>query len=244
MFIKAVAVHLLHVEGLPGQGQRYWIVVRIWPTRMVAAHPGQPTVGDAWRTPTPLGDLARGFVEHRQAELLGIHRHDGGEFVLGVELEVLLHLEAVAHRAGQHAAAGGRTDEREPLEVHADGSGVHAVAQHDVDAEVFHGRVDELFHDARHAVDLVDEQHAALFEVREEWQQVRRFGQCRAAGELHRGAHLVGQHRGEGGLAQTRRPIEQDVPQRFAHLLGTVHGNLQPLAYFHLPDDFTQQFRA
>ena len=56
--------------------------------------------------------------------------------------------------------------------VSADRAGVDAVAEDDVDAEIFHRRVDKLFDDARHPVDFVDEQDAAVFQIRQERQHI------------------------------------------------------------------------
>ena len=117
-------------------------------------------------------------------QLARVDAHDLRQFLDAVELQVFVHLEAVAHRAGQHAAARGGADEREVLEVHRDGAGVDALAEHDVDAEILHRRIDELLDDARHAVDFVDEQERAFLDVGEERQQVGRLGQGRAAGHL------------------------------------------------------------
>ena len=76
--------------------------------------------------------------------------------------------------------------------------------------------------------------------VGQERQQVRRLGQGRAAGHLDRGAQLVGQDGGEGGLAQTGRAVEEDVRQRLLELLAGVEDDVQPADHFFLADDFSQ----
>src|SRR3712207_7412809 len=45
-------------------------------------------------------------------------------------------------------------------QVEADRSGRRALADHDVELEVLHGRVEDLLHGAGQAVDLVDEQRS------------------------------------------------------------------------------------
>ena len=60
-----------------------------------------------------------------------------------VKLEVLVHAEPFAERAGEHAAPRRRADDRELLEREIDRPRRHPFAQHDVDAEIFHHRIDE-----------------------------------------------------------------------------------------------------
>ena len=76
--------------------------------------------------------------------------------------------------------------------------------------------------------------------VGQERQQVGRLGQGRAAGHLDGGAQLVGQHRGERGLAQAGRAVEEDVRQRFLELLAGVEDDAQPLHHRLLADDLAQ----
>ena len=71
--------------------------------------------------------------------------HDDGLEVVGVVVvEPGDEAEAVAQRAGDEAGAGGGADEREPGQVEADRAGGRALAQHDVELEVLHRRVEDL----------------------------------------------------------------------------------------------------
>ena len=79
--------------------------------------------------------------------------------------------------------------------------------------------------------------------VGQERQQVGRLGQGGAAGHLDRGAELVGQHGGEGGLAQAGRAVEEDVRHRLLELLAGVEDDAQPLHDGFLADDFAQPAR-
>ena len=73
--------------------------------------------------------------------------------------------EAVAQRTGDEAGARGRADEREAREVESQRPGRRALADHDVELEVLHRRVQHLLDGAREAVDLVDEEDVAVVEV-------------------------------------------------------------------------------
>ena len=54
----------------------------------------------------------------------------------------------------------------------AGSSGRLALAQHDVELEVLHRRVEHLFDGSGQAVDLVDEEHVALAELAEDGGEV------------------------------------------------------------------------
>ncbi len=89
-----------------------------------------------------------------------------------VELQVRGEPEPIAQRIRQQAGPGGRADEGEGRRDRAGCWWPRALADHDVDAEVLHREVQHLFGGSRHAVDLVDEQHLARYEARQERRQV------------------------------------------------------------------------
>ena len=162
-------------------------------------------------------------------ELGRVDRDDPGQVVDVVELEMLVHVEPLAERAGEHAAAGGGADDRELLERQVDRPRRHPLAEHHVDPEVFHDRVDELLDGLGQAVDLVDEEDRALRRVGQVGHHVHLLVERRAAGHVQLDAQLVVQHGGERGLAQARGAVEEDVRQRLAPLAGGQKGDRQPL---------------
>ena len=88
--------------------------------------------------------------------------------------------EPVAQRAGQRTGAGGGTDKRERRDLERNRRGTRALADDDVDAEVLHREVEHLLGRPGDAVDLVDEQHVVLDEVRQHRRQVTGAFQRRA----------------------------------------------------------------
>src|SRR5690606_21087448 len=93
------------------------------------------------------------------------------------------------------------------------------LAQHDVDLELLHRGVEVLLSDAAQAVDLVDEQDVALLEgVREDRGQVAGLLDRWSRGHAYPHAHLVGDDVRQGGLAQTRRSVEEQVVEGLAPL--------------------------
>ena len=119
---------------------------------------------------------------------------------------------------GEQPRARGRADEREPRQVQPDRACCRPLADDDVEREVLHRRVEHLLDHAVEAVDLVDEEHVALFEVGEYRGQVAGPLDRRSAGRLELHSQLVGDDLRERGLAEPRRTREQHVVERLVAL--------------------------
>ncbi len=78
---------------------------------------------------------------------------------------------------------------------------------------VFHGRVEDLLDRRGQAVNLVDEQHVARFEIGQDGGQIAGLGEDRAGSGAEADAELARHDLGQGGLAQPRRAEQQDVIQ-------------------------------
>ena len=98
--------------------------------------------------------------------------------------------EAVAQRAGDQAGARRRAHEREAREIEPDRARRRTLPDHDVELKVFHRGIEHLFDRARKAVDLVDEQHAAVVEIGEDRGEIAGPLERGPAGGLHARAHL------------------------------------------------------
>ena len=104
---------------------------------------------------------------------------------------------------------------------------LRALADDDVELEVFHRRVEDFLDRRRHAVDLVDEEHFALGEIGQDGREVARTFDHRSGGRPHRDAELVADHVRERRLAEARRSVEQHMVERFAAPLGGRNRHLQ-----------------
>ncbi len=172
----------------------------------VVAHPAEEPVGDARRAAAPPGKLPQGLPLHVQLHELGVGQQDLVQGLGSVELDVLGDPEPAAHRAGEKADAGRGADQRERLDGDGHRPGVGALVDGDVHFEIFHRRVKVLLDDGAQPVDLIDEQQVAETELGEDADQVRAFGEGRAAGDVYLRAHLVGDDVGQGSLAEARGP--------------------------------------
>ena len=165
--------------------------------------------------------------------------------VLGaVMLEAVADAEAVAQRRGQQAGAGGRADQGERRQRQGHGARAGALAQHDRQLPVLHRRVEGLLDRAAEPMDLVDEEDAAGLQRGEEGGDVGLALQRRAGGLDHRHAQLGGDDVGERGLAEPRRPGEEDVVERLAAAAGRLDEDRQLLGDLRLVDEVGEGRRA
>ena len=114
------------------------------------------------------------------------------------------------------------------------------LADDDVDPEVLHRHVEHLLGRPRHPVDLVEEEHLALGELREDGREVAGVLNRRAAGDAQRRVHLGRDDHGEGGLAEARRTRQQHVVGSAATLPSPIENQRQLLAHPFLADELGQ----
>ncbi len=135
-------------------------------------------------------------------------------------------------------------DEREARKVEPYRLGGGALAEHDVDREVLHSRVENLFHRAGQAVDLVDEEDVARLQVGEDGGEVPGSFQRRARCDSDGASHLAGNYPRQGRLSETGRPRKEDVIQRTALGSGGVDRYPHPLFDLLLADEVLQRMGA
>jgi hypothetical protein len=161
-----------------------------------------------------------------------------------VVLQVQVDAEAGAERSGEQAAARGGTYQRERVQVYLDGARRGPFVDHDVDAVVFHGRVEVFLHDRRQAVNLVDEQHVVLLQRGEDAGQVAGLVEHGTAGELEAYAELVGDNVAQRGLSQSGRPVQKRVVEGLAAIFGGFHEHFEVLHDFLLSAEVVELERA
>ena len=91
-----------------------------------------------------------------------------------------------------------------------------ALADNEVELEVLHRGIEDLFDRRIEPVDLVDEEDVALLEVGEQRGEVAGLRDDRPGGRAEADAELLGHDLGERRLAQSRRAGEQHVVERIA----------------------------
>lgn len=93
-------------------------------------------------------------------------------------------------------------------------------------------------------MDLVDEQHVIRFEIGEEGSEVARAFQHRPRGLSQINAHFPRDDVRECRLAETRRPEQQYMIERFRTALGRLDENLELAAHLFLADVFVELARS
>ena len=93
-------------------------------------------------------------------------------------------------------------------------------------------------------MDLVDKQHVIGFEIGQDSGQIAGPFQNRPGRLPEIDAHFTGDDMGQRGFAQSGRPEEQGMVQRFITFFGCRNEDFELFACFMLPDIFVEQFRA
>ena len=210
----------------------------------VVADPAEQPVDDPRRAPAALRDQPRGVRVDLDAEDARRPADDRGQLVLAVEVEPVGHAEAVPERAADPAGPGRRADHRERLEAQAQAPGARPLADHHVEREVLHRRVEDLLDRTVEAVDLVDEQDVALVEGGEDRGQVPGALDRRAARVADVHAQLAGDDRREGRLAEAGRAVQQDVVGRLSPALRRLEQDVEARLDLALADVLVERPRA
>ena len=171
-------------------------------------------VRDARRAPRTPRDERRGVIGDRDLEDLGGPAEDALELRIGVVVEPIGHPEAIAQRTGDASHPRRGADDREVLDLEPDGPRARTLAEHDVEGEVLHRRIEDLLDRVAQAVDLVDEEDVPRRERREDGGEVAGTLDGRAGRRPDLGAHLRRHDVRQRGLAEAGRAVEEHVIDR------------------------------
>ncbi|CDN43722.1 hypothetical protein BN871_DJ_00040 [Paenibacillus sp. P22] len=200
------------------------------------ANPLEEPVGDPRRSPRAQCDLGGRIADHADLQNLGGAGDDERQLVRAVILQPADDSEAVAQRGAEQPGAGRGSDQRERGQVKPHGARAGTFADHDVQAEILHRRVQHFLHGAVQAVDFVDEQHIALLQVREQGGQISRTLDRRAGGRAQVDAELVGDDVRESRFAESRRAVEQHMVESLLAELGRLDEYLEVVLHLGLAD--------
>ena len=136
---------------------------------------------------------------------------DRRQLVDVVEVELANETESVAQRRRHQARSRGRADQREVRQIESDRPRRGATADHDIEAQILHCRIEDLLDRPRQAVQLVDEEHVAVLEVGKS--AARSPGRDSTGPDVTRkpDAHLRRHDARERRLAQPRRTGEEQM---------------------------------
>lgn len=140
------------------------------------------------------------------------------EVVVFVEPEVVRDPEARTHGRGQEPRAGCSADECERGTHDLYGTCVETRVHGNIDLEVFHCGVDELFYSDGEPMDLVDEQDVPRLKTCEHRDEIGAACERRSRCDVYLGSKFRPDHMGEGCLPKTGWAVEEDVLEVLARL--------------------------
>ena len=146
-------------------------------------------------------------------------RHDLGKLLDRVVIQAIRNAKAVAQRASQHTRAGRCRHQRKLGDIEANRASGRTFTDHDIERKVLHSGIQDFLDRPIKAVDLVNKQHVTRLQVSQDGCQVTGARNSGAARRLDLSAQLVGDNRGQRGLAQARRAREDHVVERLATAL-------------------------
>lgn len=240
-FVEAGGVDFKELEGGGGDGLGDAAVGALLG---VVADEVDEVVGDARGAAGARGDFAgAGLIDGDFEQCAGATDNffeRGGVVVIETRLE----RETRTERGGEQARARGGADEGEARDREADAAGVGALVDHDIEAEILHRGVEILLDGFRDAVDFVDEEDVALFEVRKETGEVAGFFDDGAGRDANVFTELVAEDERERGFAEAGRAGEENVVEGLAALFGGPDHDLEALDGFCLAGEVGERERT
>ena len=207
-------------------------------------HPPQEPPGNARRAARATGNLDHALgvgIDVRQARAA---RDDAGQFLGGVEMQPCRDAEAVAERRGQQPHPRRGTDQRKGLQLDAHGARGWPLADHKIQLEILERGIKHLFHGGVQAVDLVDEQHIARFQIGQDGGQIARPRQHRTRGHAKPHPQFARHDLRQRGLAKARGAMKQDMIHRLAPAARAFDEYAQIGPRFGLTDEIGQRLRT
>ena len=166
------------------------------------------------------------------------------QLLLGVEIQPHRNAEAIAQWIGEQARARGRADQGEFRKLDLHRSRRRAFADDEVELEILHRGIEHFLHRRAQAMDLVDEQHVALFEIGEQRGEIAGLGDHRPRRGAEADAEFARDDLRQRGLAEAGRTDEQHVIQRLAALARGLDEDREIGARLRLTDELRQKLRA
>ena len=208
------------------------------------AHPPQQTPGDARRAARAPGDLVCAIIGNGDADHSGAARDDALQFFGRVKIEPDRNAETVAQRRGEKTGARRRADQGEAREVDFHRARRGPRADDEVELEILHRRIENFLDGRIEAMNFVDEQDVARFEIGELPREIARFADDRARGRMEIDAELARDDLRQRRLAEARRTDEQHVIERLAARFRGLNEDFEILARGFLAGEIGQELRA
>ena len=183
-------------------------------------------------------------ARHADIEHAGAAGDDLLQLFLGVEIQPHRNAETIAQRIGEQPRARGRADQGEFRQFDLDRARRRSLADDEIELEILHRGIEHFLHRRTEAMDFVDEQDVALFEIGQQRREIAGLGDDRARSRAKTDAELARHDLRQRGLAEAGRADEQHMIQRLVTLARGLDEDRKILARLRLADEFGQQLRT
>ena len=200
--------------------------------------------GEAWRTPGTAGDLSSTLGSAHHIENSPRSHDDLLELGIVVMLETGNETKPVAQRTGDETSTSCRTDERETRELEAHRPCRRPLSDDDVDLEILHRGVEDLFDDAIETVNFVDKEDIPREQSGEDRGKIAAAGERRPRRHAKFGPHLRRDDSRERGLPESRRTGEEDVVNRLFAATRCFEDDREVVLQRPLADEFLEPARS
>jgi hypothetical protein len=177
-------------------------------------------IGDAGCATATAGNFFGAFGIHLDIENFGGAVKDDEEVFGFVKIEAVNDAEAGAKRRGDETGASGGADEGEMVEVEGMDARTGALADDEIDAKIFHGGVEDFFDGGLQTMDFIEEEDLFFFQRSEDGGEVAFAFEERAGAGFDGDLEFIGDDLGEGGFAEARRAVEENVVEGFTAVAG------------------------
>src|SRR6202521_1285669 len=240
-FVQAVSVDVEHFESFVGN---YLGDEAVGFDLRIVADPAQKIVCYPRRPSGARGDLVGAALIDADADQPGAALDDVAQVLQSVVVEAAVHSETRAKRCADQARSSCCTDHRELWQIDPHASRIGALVDNDIQAKIFHRRVEIFFDGGLQPVDLIDKENISAFQSRQDTGQISGSFDHWTAGGLDIDFHGIGQDIGDSCLSQSGRTAEQDMFEHVAALFGGLHHQFQPLANANLSLELAEKRRT
>ena len=183
-------------------------------------------------------------ARHADVEHAGAAGDDLLQLFLGVEIQPHRNAKAVAQRIGEQPCARRGADQGEFRQLDLDRARRRALADDEVELKILHRGIQHFLDCRAEAMDFVDEEHVALFEIGQERGKIAGLCDQGPGGGAKADAELARHDLRQRGLAEARRTDEQHVIERLVALARGLDEDREIGARLRLADEFGKQLRA
>jgi hypothetical protein len=152
--------------------------------------------------------------------------------------------ESIPQRRGQGSGFRCGAHQRETGQVKFDRPRCRALADDQIQLEVFHRRVQRFLYRSRQSVNFVDEENVMLLEIRQDRRKIARVREDQSGRRAQRPPHFTRNDVGNGRLPEPWRAVENRMVERLSPLFRRFDADPQGILHARLPDVLVEGLRA